>query len=79
MGANPELEDRVPLRLRRENEIDAVAPAILNAARAFLAGGQAWEDGVLEMAVNLPPGENLGTALILNTEAFQGSNPEDRA
>ena len=63
----------------RENEIDAVAPAILNAARAFLAGGQAWEDGVLEMAVNLPPGENLGTALILNTEAFQGSNPEDRA
>jgi hypothetical protein len=28
----------VPLRLMRENEIDAVAPAILSAARAFLAG-----------------------------------------
>ncbi len=38
-GVNPELEDRVPLRLMRENEIDAVAPAILSAARAFLAGG----------------------------------------
>ena len=39
MGVNPELGDRVPLRLMRENEIDAVAPAILSAARAFLAGG----------------------------------------
>jgi len=29
----------VPLRLMRENEIDAVAPAILSAARTFLAGG----------------------------------------
>ena len=38
-GVNPELGDRVPLRLMRENEIDAVAPAILNAARAFLAEG----------------------------------------
>jgi hypothetical protein len=38
-GVNPELKDRVPLRLMRENEIDAVAPAILSAARAFLAGG----------------------------------------
>jgi len=38
----------VPLRLMRENEIDAVAPAILNSAREFLAGGHAWEDGVLE-------------------------------
>ena len=39
MGVNPELGDRIPLRLMRENEIDAVAPAILSAARAFLAGG----------------------------------------
>ena len=39
MSVNPELGDRVPLRLMRENEIDAVAPAILSAARAFLAGG----------------------------------------
>ena len=38
-GVNPELGDRVPLRLMRENEIDVVAPAILSAARAFLAGG----------------------------------------
>ena len=38
-GVNPELGDRVPLRLMRENQIDAVAPAILSAARAFLAGG----------------------------------------
>jgi len=38
-GVNPELGDRVPLRLLRESDIDAVAPAILSAARAFLAGG----------------------------------------
>ena len=38
-GVNPELGDRVPLRLMRENDIDAVAPAVLSAARAFLAGG----------------------------------------
>jgi hypothetical protein len=36
---NPELGDRVPLLLMRDNEIDAVAPTILSAARAFLAGG----------------------------------------
>jgi hypothetical protein len=36
-GVNPELGDRVPLRLLRESDIDAVAPAILSAARAFLA------------------------------------------
>jgi hypothetical protein len=38
MGVNPELGDRVPLRLLRENDIDAVGPALLSAARAFLAG-----------------------------------------
>lgn len=37
-GVNPELGDRVPLRLLRDSDIDAVAPAILSAARAFLAG-----------------------------------------
>jgi len=37
-GVNPELGDRIPLRLLRESDIDAVAPAILSAARAFLAG-----------------------------------------
>jgi len=35
-GVNPELGDRVPLRLMREDEIDVVAPAILSAVRAFL-------------------------------------------
>ena len=38
-GVNPELGDRVPLQLLRENDMDAVAPAILSAACAFLAGG----------------------------------------
>ena len=36
MGVNPELGDRVPLRLMRENEREAVAPDILSAARAYL-------------------------------------------
>jgi hypothetical protein len=40
-GVNPELGDRVPLRLMRENEIDAVAPAILSAARAYLSDEKA--------------------------------------
>ena len=36
-GVNPELGDRVPLRLMRDNEIDAVAPAILSAVRAYIS------------------------------------------
>ena len=36
-GVNPELGDRVPLRLLREGDLDAIAPEILGAARAFLA------------------------------------------
>jgi hypothetical protein len=35
-GVNPELGDRVPLRLMRENEIDEVAPVVLSAVRAYL-------------------------------------------
>jgi hypothetical protein len=35
-GINPELGDRVPLRLMRENEIEAVAPDILSAVRVYL-------------------------------------------
>jgi hypothetical protein len=35
-GVNPELGERVPLHPMRDNEIDAVAPAILSAARAYL-------------------------------------------
>lgn len=37
-GVNPELGDRVPLRLLREGDLDTIAPQILGAARAFLAG-----------------------------------------
>src|SRR3954470_14535205 len=38
-GLNPELGDRVPLRLMRENDLEKVAPEIMGAARAFLLGG----------------------------------------
>lgn len=38
-GLNPELDDRVPLRLLREGDIEEVGPKILTAARAFVAGG----------------------------------------
>ena len=38
-GVNPELGERVPLRLMCEYEIYAVAPAILSAVRVFLAEG----------------------------------------
>jgi hypothetical protein len=37
-GLNPELGDRVPVRLLREGEIEVVGPQLLGAARAFLAG-----------------------------------------
>jgi hypothetical protein len=39
MGLNPELGDRVPIRLMREKELERVAPEIMGAARAFLIGG----------------------------------------
>jgi hypothetical protein len=38
-GLNPELGDRVPLRLMRDNDLETVAAEIMGAARAFLAGG----------------------------------------
>ena len=38
-GVNPELGDRVPLRLMREGDLNIVASEVLRAARAFLAGG----------------------------------------
>ena len=38
-GLNPELGDRVPLRLIRESNLETVAPEIMGAARAFLVGG----------------------------------------
>jgi hypothetical protein len=38
-GLNPELNERVPIRLLREEDVETVGPEILGAARAFLAGG----------------------------------------
>jgi hypothetical protein len=38
-GLNPELNDRMPARLLREESVEAVGPETLGAARAFLAGG----------------------------------------
>jgi len=38
-GLNPELNDRVPIRLLREGDIETVGPQILGAVRAFVAGG----------------------------------------
>jgi len=39
MGVNPELGDRVPIRLIRDGDLNRVAPEVLAAARAFIAGG----------------------------------------
>jgi hypothetical protein len=39
LGLNPELDDRSPARLLREDEIESSGPQVLRAARAFLAGG----------------------------------------
>jgi len=39
MGVNPELGDRVPLRMLREGNLDQIAGNIVGAARAFAAGG----------------------------------------
>ena len=38
-GLNPELNDRVPVRLLREGDLETVGPEILGAVRAFVAGG----------------------------------------
>jgi hypothetical protein len=39
IGLNPELQDRTPIRLLKEEDVDKVGPELLNAMRAFLAGG----------------------------------------
>jgi hypothetical protein len=39
IGLNPEICDRVPLKLLKEGEIKIVGPEIMRAARAFGAGG----------------------------------------
>ena len=38
-GVNPELGDRIPLRLLREADLNILGPEIMAAARAFIAGG----------------------------------------
>jgi hypothetical protein len=38
-GLNPELNDRIPIRLLREGDLETVGPQILGAVRAFVAGG----------------------------------------
>ena len=39
IGLNPELDDDVPIRLLREGDLRADGKRVLNAARAFVAGG----------------------------------------
>ena len=38
-GLNPQLDDRSPAHLLREGDLDEVGPAVIGAARSFLAGG----------------------------------------
>jgi hypothetical protein len=37
-GVNPELGDRVPIRVLRDGDLRIIAPEILGAAKAFIAG-----------------------------------------
>lgn len=39
LGLNPELNDSVPIKLLREGEPETEGKRVLNAARAFVAGG----------------------------------------
>jgi len=38
-GVNPELGDRVPVRLLREGDLNIIGPEVLGAVRVFIAGG----------------------------------------
>ena len=38
-GVNPELGDRIPIRLLREGDLNEVGPEVMAAARSFIAGG----------------------------------------
>ena len=38
-GPNPELGNRVPVPLVREEDLEIIAPEIMGAARRFLTGG----------------------------------------
>ena len=37
-GLNPQLDDRSPAHLLREGDLDEIGPAVIGAARSFLAG-----------------------------------------
>jgi hypothetical protein len=39
MGVNPELGDRTPIRMLKEEPLDTAGPLLLGAARAFASGG----------------------------------------
>ena len=39
MGVNPELGDRIPLRVLREGDPHVIGAEVLGAARAYIAGG----------------------------------------
>ena len=39
MGLNPELDDAVPMTVLREGDLQRDGKRVLNAARAFIAGG----------------------------------------
>jgi hypothetical protein len=38
-GLNPQLDDRSPARMVRDGDFEEAGPAVIAAARAFLAGG----------------------------------------
>ena len=38
-GLNPQLDDRSPAHLLREGDLDEIGPAVIGAARSFVAGG----------------------------------------
>lgn len=39
IGLNPELQDRAPIRLLRDEDVEKAGPELLNAMRGFLVGG----------------------------------------
>jgi hypothetical protein len=38
-GLNPQLDDRSPVCLLREGDVQEIGPAVIGVARAFLVGG----------------------------------------
>ena len=46
-GPNPELGNRVPVRLVREMDFEIMAPELMGAARRFLAGDRSQICGIV--------------------------------